>query len=510
MQDISDEKLARMEKKIFLARPQLKKIKKDYGDLSYFEYSKRKNRLNPNKNLRTRKTEAVSVIKNEVQRLLGTAVASSVERQLKDNDSVSTAEHTAPISTPDMLNSALHSTVGMFGSDNPHLQNLIILSCSGVSFSNTLSFSRGFLYHFFTKGHINNNQLTFFGRANDAKTVFSAPPYTINNIIDIKNRLESLGREGHLEQKEVDKLRLMLDNIYSVPHPLTATDYGDQLTITNYFFWKSLFSSYKRHVPDYIMLSQEKIVLKLLINYHLQQDTIIHRLLFNPDFHPLIEKYFEGITGAFTKDHNYGTFLFWGISKDNHRIQLFRKGNQLISKDRKYSVALEPNAITGAIQNKELIPGLMLTFILLSFYYGLLLGGGASQPTYLTAMKKAYIAMLQELKETTAIEDCSKTPTDDFVFFRPHLAFIEAHEQSIDATGLDMYLYSDPSFLKSIIEATKSISVANFMTLLLPVLYKQFCPADQKEDDLTQITRMDIQKYLGLDKKIPPISSLSS
>lgn len=506
---VTNEKLSRMEGKIFLKRPQLKTIKETYGDLSYFAYSKRKNRLNPNKNLRVRKAEAVTVIKHEVQRLLGSAIANSVEKQLKDNDSISTAEHTAPLSTPDMLNAALHTALPMFGNVNPQLQNIIILSCSGVSFSNTLSFSRGFLFHLFSKGVLSEQQLTFFGRATDAKTVLYAPAYTPDAIGDMKKRLINLRQEGALGQAHQEKLDSLLDTIYTAPHPLTASEYVDQLTITNYSFWKDMFSSFKGHVPNYVMLSQEKIVLQLLLHYHLYHDTIIHRFLFSPRFYPLIEKYFDGITGAFTQEQGYGTFLFWGVSKkDNQRFQLFRDGNQLVSKDRTYSVPLTPDAIGKAIEAKELIPSLLLTFILLSFYYGLLLGGGASQPTYLTDMKKAYIAMLQELGETEAIEDCRETPTDDFVFFRPHLAFLQASGESIDATGLDMYLYANPSAWKSIIESTKSISLTDFITLILPVLYKQFCPDDEKEDDLMQITRMDMQKYLGLDTKLPPIASL--
>lgn len=503
---VTREILKRMEEKILQNRPQLAVIKEKYGSMSYFRYVKQKNRLNPNKHFQDRKSQLIAVIKNEIVPLLGTAIADDVERQLRKNDSVSTAEHTAPIGSVHVLNAGLHSSIPMFDNPDPRLRNLIILSCSSVSFNNELSFSRGFQLHLFKDGQINESQVTFFGRAVDPKTVLYAPPYTSQEVLDIEKRLSTSQNEGIMSHPVAHKIKALIEDIYISPHAYSASDFVDQLTITNFYLWRKLFPGFKKNqIPNYIMLSQEKVLLKLLLSYHLDQDTPIHNLLFNPKYHELTEKYFNGITGAFNKEAGTGTFLFWKVSPDNLRTQLELDNGKLVSKDASYSVELTPAAIRQAILNKELMPGLLLTFITLSFYYGLLLGGGASQPTYLTQMKNAYMKMTEELGDTQSAQDSLESVTDDFVFFRPHLAFIDAYGERISASGMDMYLYQDPSRWKEIIQATQSITIEEFITILLPILYKQFCPDDQKEEALMNIGRQDVEKFTGFDKKLPAI-----
>lgn len=504
---LSTKTLEKIEKKVNQYRPEIKKIKETYGSLSYFQYAKQKNRINLNKTFRERKNEVVETIVAETSRLIGSAIAESLQNQLKKNDSMSTAEHTAPLGTTNMLNTSLHMAVPMFENEDPKMKNILSLSCSGVSFNNFLSFSRGHQFH----THTEESQITFFGRSVDSATVLYAPPYKITAIQEITKRLSLFLKDGQLTQTEIEKIQMLLDTIYSAPHALTGTDYVDQLAVTNFYLWKNLFPAYKeKAVPNYIMLSQEKIILQLLLQYHLDHDTIITKLLFNSTFHESIEKHFVGINGAFTKDHSSGTFLFWGIApKDHVRIQLFRKGNRLISNDESFSIELTPQAIREAIMKKEIFPSLMLTFTILSFYYGLRLGGGASQTSYLREMKNAYIAMLRELGESDAAQDAQDSVTDDFVFYRPHLAFLEHNGKKVSATGMDMYLYQDPTKWAEIIQATKDIPLEDFMTTLLPVLYKQFCPDDEKEDALMNVTREDIEKFIGLDKKLPSLGIIS-
>ena len=50
-----------------------------------------------------------------------------------------------------------------------------------------------------------------------------------------------------------------------------------------------------------------------------------------------------------------------------------------------------------AILEKRIVPSLALTFIVLSFYYGLQCGGGYSQIAYLAKMQRAYLKLLEYL-----------------------------------------------------------------------------------------------------------------
>ncbi len=500
--------LNRMEEKIMENRPQIRKIKDRYGQMSYYSYVKQKNRTNPGKHFQERKKEIIAVIKKEVTRLLGTALADEVEKQLKRNDSVSTAEHTAPIGTAHMLNAGLHSSVPLFNNADPRFRNLIILACSGVSFNNDLSFSRGFQFNAYRGEKLEDEQLPFFGRSVDPRMVLYAPAYTFDDIEEMRKRIDTFAKEGESEVN-VSKMKSLIEDVYMNPHAFAESDYVDQLTVTNYHLWKKLFPSFSSdQIPNYIMLSQEKVLLELLLDYHIHADTPISRLIFDKNYHALIEKYFDGIIGAFKSEKQTGTFLFWGLNKEGYRMQLGRDGDKLITRDGSYSVSLTPEAIESAIRNKELIPSLLLTFIVLSFYYGLLLGGGASQTTYLTDMKEAYMKMTEELGDTQSHEESQDVVTDDFVFFRPHLAFVEAGGERVSASGMDMYLYQDPENWRRIIQATKSITIGEFMTILLPILYKQFCPEGEREDDLMNISRADVERFTGFDKKLPVLGKI--
>jgi hypothetical protein len=500
----------RLEKKIFELRPQLKIIRDSYGHMPYFDYVKQKNRASQHKTAKERKEELTNTVKQETTRLLGTGIAESVERQLKKNDSISTTEHTASIGATNILHAALHSSVPLFGNNDPRMKNIIVLSCSGISFNNTVSFSRGMQFHGFTDHQIHDNQLTFFSRSADSQTVLYAPAYTHDTVADMHKRLLALGQEGKVKQEQAMILDKLLGKRLSSPHALSMTEYVDQLTITNYYLWKQFFPSWKEDdIPHYIQLSQEKIVLKLIVDYHISQDTLIHQLLFNPTYYVLIEKYFEGIFGAFKVDRSYGTFLFWGLTKDDTRFQLFREGNLLVNQDRSYSVELSPDTIREAILNKEIFPSLLLTFTILCFYYGLLAGGGPNQPDYLTQMKDAYVGLLKEVNNLEEAENVAAVVTDDFVFNRSHLALIDAYGERIPASGLDMDLYQDPTAWAKIIEATKSISMGEFMNIILLTYYKLYCPAQERDEELMQETVHSMLEYLGIDKKLPPIGIIT-
>lgn len=510
-QSVTLSMLTRMEEKILPHRPQLRKIKEAFGTLSYFDYAKQKTRINLNKTYIERKHEVIDTIKAETSRLLGTAIASDVEKQLKKNDSISTAEHTSPIGTGQTLSAGLQHAIPMFNNPDPRFKNIIILSCSSVSFANELSFSRGLQFHLFPKDNVVDTNISFFGRSSDAESVMYSSPYSIEAVIEMKKKLETLQREGQLDENKKNSIDALLTTIYSSPHTFSANDFTDQLTITNYYFWKKLFPSIKENeVPNYIMLSQEKILLNLITKYHLDQDTPIHRLLFDTQYVDLLEKHFTDVTGAHSSDRTWGTFLFWGYSKeDKMRFQLFRNGNQLVNKEGTYTLELTPKAIAKAIANKEIFPGLLLTFIVLSFYYGLILGGGPSQTSYLTEMKRRYINMMKEAGDERSANDTEQSITDDFIFYRPHLAFLEHGDQRISATALDMFLYQDPSHWSEIVRATKSIAVSEFMNVLLPTLYKQFCNPDEREDELMNISRQDVEQFLGLDKKLPTLGVIA-
>ncbi len=504
---ITPNMLKSMEEKVLNNRPQLKLILEQYGNLSYFEYVKHKNRISLNKDFKARKNETVDVIKEETSRLLGSVIAEDLERQLKKNDSISTAEHTTSLATTNAFNSALHLSLPLFSNSDPKYHNILVLSCAGISFNNESSFSRGLEFHAFKNQQITGINLAFFGRSVDSNSVIYSPAYTGSSVSEMQKKLNQLFIEGTIDKKIVDQVESLLNKVYLNPHVMSQKNYIDQLSITNYHLWKKLFPSFQPEaVPNYVMLSQENILINLLLKFHLNQNTLIHNFLFNKQYHDLIEKYFDGITGAFNKQEGSGTFLFWGYSKkSNTRIQLFRQNNKLVSLDGSFSLSLEPTAVQEAILNNDIFPSLLLTFVVLSFYYGLILGGWTSQTDYLSKMKTAFINLLKETGDLNEEENVASGITEDLVIPRPHLAFLDAYNQRLPATGLDMYMYQNPDQWKSILQASKTITLHDVITIMLPSLYKKFCPEEEKEDSLMQIDSQAIQQFTEFDKKIPSI-----
>lgn len=506
---LDDTLFQKFRQKALSYRENVAKILEEHGNETLFDYVTSYTKENPNKLLRTRREELISVFQEQVRKTLGSTVAASVAKQLKTNHSVSTNQKTNPLSSPVTLNATLENALPYFaGGNNPSLQNIIVLSCANVSFNNW-NYPKGQLFHTFTNGQATTQQLPFFGHSYDSRPVLFHKPYEQDAIIDTKGRLEQLRREGSIDKELLERIKEVIDDVYGSPHAMSAESYIDQLTITNYSFFKKLFSNYKKFTPNLIFLSQEMIVLQLITKHHLTKDTIINKILFDDRMEQLIYKHLEGIRGTFDRNREYGTFLFWGISKDRKlKLKLWREGNFLVSKDGSFRLELTPEAVHNAIADNRLIPSLFLVFAALSFYYGLQVSGGYVQTMYLAQMKERYQSMLRDYGTEDEAQMSDAVATKNFVVAFPSIAFLQTTEnQRIPATGLDFYLYGQGGrYWPEVFQATKATTLTQLVNRVLPSYYREFCPDAEKDEILAKITEVDIEKFTGLDKKVPPVA----
>ena len=161
---------------------------------------------------------------------------------------------------------------------------------------------------------------------------------------------------------------------------------SDQFTRINSILWHQLFGEGK----NLIYVSCEDVVRELLLKIHLVKKTPMHDLLFDPSVRERYIENFNGITGAHS-GQEYGTHLFWHIKHEHHtRVPLWIHGDELVSPDNHVKISLDPGSITQGLNDRTLLPSTALCYSILSFYYGLTLGGGFSQIQYLGEMKKAY------------------------------------------------------------------------------------------------------------------------
>jgi hypothetical protein len=503
------DKVQSMRKKVLERRPALYNILQNIGPLTMYKISENyANTVSPITTL-DRKNEFIKIFSEEVAKLLGQGVAQSAARQLSEHYFVSTAEHHTPLTTPDYLNSSVHYALYASDAKNSKLENIIVLACANISFDNYAS-PRSLVFNSFSGNKTVLNQLPLFPRSVRANPVVYHPSYTTQSIQDAKLKIDGLLREGAIKPKQAERLYFLLDRIYARNDILNLPYFSDQITKTNYILWNTLFFFLDKYAPNLIYLEQERVVNRLLIDHHMHKNTIINNILFNPKCHELLEKYFDGISGAFNLEKRVGTYLFWALPPgQKYRQKLWREGNKLVSEDRSYEVELTPDAIQQAIINKELIPSSMLDYILLSFYYGLRLHGGINQPTSLTQMKIAYLSMLHELGDIENIKLCLDIPTTSLAMHRPSLAFLRNHEDAlIPASSLDILLYGNEDSWKIMKQNAQSLTYEEMLVRNLPNLYQFVYDKNERDESLMEVTEEDIDAATGLDKKIQAFAKI--
>ena len=497
------EKFEKLVEKVLEKRPVLREIIAKRGKKNLYDYAKDYINVNLNPPIKKRQDELIGTFSAEVERLFGKQIAEEAAHQLAAHYYVSTADHHGPLTHPFFMNSNLLTAAPFFEHSDPLLKNVIVLACGSISLNNS-SWPRGLLFNSYAKGKIQTQKLSFFPAKDRLCPVFNYRSFTAEDLARTKSGLKDMVKSGDVQQEEADKIDALLDEIYLRPDVLKLENFSDQITTTNFYLWKKFFGQkYVDEAPNLIYLEQESLVAKLITQYHLYADTIINHLLFDPDYDELVDAHFEGIQGAFDRKENYGTYLFWALPKEGkYRTQMWKEGNKLVTDDGSYSIELKPEIIQKALETKEIIPSMMLSYIVLAFYYGLKCLGGFSQVNYLTFLKNAYIKMNVDRGNYRSIEVCARSQTKemggDFT-----LAFIEGpNGELVPSTGLDLILYGTDQTWPGLIAQSKTISLEEGIFTLMPEFYRILYTEAERDPELLSLTSEDITKLLKLDKKV--------
>jgi hypothetical protein len=500
--------LQKLRKLVFDRRPVLKEIIEKHGHKSLHEYVKDYLDVNSNVIIEERQSEFLETFGIEVERVLGKEVAKSAVTQLKKYYFVSTADHMGPINHPFFVNSNLLIASSIFNNPDPVLKNVIVLACSNISIDNS-SFPRGLFFHNCVDNNFQLHRLPFFSGNLRPASVYKISAYGDEELDKMFTALKDKLEEGKITQVEFDRVEAILKRIYVYPEVLDKKWYKDQICLTNFNLWKEFFSESKENLPNLIYVSLEDVVVNLLIKNHLNQDTIINHILFDPEYEKYISSYFEDIFGSFSSANASGTYLFWALPDGaKNKMQLWRKGDFLVTKDESYKIELKPDLIKEALGKKELIPCLLLDFMLVSLYYGVKCLGGFNQVNYLTMMKEGYIKMNEKLSNPKSIEVCSRVQTKELCDGLT-MAFLGgcSFDKKILASGLDLVLYNDKNSLATIMEDLKQISLKEAFDPSLPEVYKISYDEEEWDTELTKITDMDVISQTEFSQKIKPCVS---
>lgn len=502
-------KFNRLKELVLVKRPILAEILKKVGSKKLLDYANEYVDVNLGPVIPKRQDELLETVHELTNERFGKEVADSVAEQLKKYYFVSTADHLGPLTSPFFVNSNLLTASTVLAHSDPVLKNIIVLGCANVSYNNS-SFPRGMLFNSHSNNEFKLNRLAFLPSRPDPHIVYSIGPYNSESITRMVTALNAMLSRKEIGKREHGIIHDLIKEIYDQPEILACKDYCEQAAKTNFVLWKKFFQASRITLPNLIHLEKEWLVVKLINKYHLYQDTIINHVLFDPKYEPYINTYFEGIYGSFSRANMRGTYLFWALPKGHREyIQLWRKGSYLVSKDETYKVELNPETLRVAMESKELIPNILLKFMVISFYYGLKCLGGFNQVNYLTLMKNNYIKMNADLGNYRSIEMCARAQTKELVDGLS-IAFLGAPGKPFTlATGLDLILYGHKEGWNNLMHVMKSLSFEEAFSPLLPEIYKISYDKKDWEEDLLQITDKDISKLEGLDDKIKPCAFIN-
>lgn len=505
---ISEDAFQQLKTAVLSRRPILNELITKRGQKSLYEYTKDYISVNLNPPIQKRQDELISTFRKEVAKILGDEVASKAAKQLERYYYVSTADHHGPICHPFFVNANLLLAAPYAEINDPDLQYVIVLACASISFRNS-SFPRGLLFHNSADPQFGVERVAFFPANMRACPVFNWRSYTAQEIQEIITGLKNKVKAKKLVAADAEKIILVMEEVYAQSDVLAAKTFSEQVTKTNYALWPRFFGQPERAPAQLITLEQETLVMQLLLDYHLDQDTTIYHALFDADYDKLMEEYFEGVMGAFSVKEHWGSYLFWAMPPgQKYRAQLWKQSNALVTDDGSYRLELTPAAMREALEKREIFPTTLLDFFVLSFYYGLKCVGGFNQINYLTQMKNNYIKMQVDRSNYRSIEVCARAQTkemnDGFT-----LAFLEGQDKKMYAAmGLDFILYGNDQTWSHLVETIKTITVEEAFNPLLPELYRVIYNEAERTPEQSAITDEQIMELTGLNKKIIPCAKL--
>jgi hypothetical protein len=407
--------LSEAKKIIFEKKPELAKLYDAYKDKTWREYITEN--YPQSFVLEDRSDELLKVLTDMLYPLLGEDKTLTAINTLRKTGFVSTCDHSGILCHPFFSNIALARKQTLEKNDS-----IICFTCGAVSLTNS-SYPRGVFFHDDTLELIKIPLVSLKGRQ---RSVYGLASFSKSKIQQILHSVTYL----NLKEKSKEKLTSFFNKIKNHHTIFNLERFSDQLTIINDVLWKEIF-------PDdnnLLYIEVENVVRNLLLDIHLQKNTLIHKILFDQNTRSSYITHFEAIIGAHDTAKQTGSHLFWYIDeKKQKRVQLFVQENNLVSQDKKIIIPLEPEVLRSYMLRFELLPTMALCYSMLSFYYGLTLGGGFSQIKYLGDMKRAW----QHIDPQQSIDTKTNIFSGEFV-----LIGLFQETKTVAATLVDLLLHS--------------------------------------------------------------------
>lgn len=395
---------------------------------------------------------------------LGTETLNQYRKALIRNPLVSTADHHCIINHPVYLNSNLLLSLFSkeYSSNQPPYITPPILSFSGIPLNNA-AYPRGILL----STPDGEKRFSFFGAKDRRKTVSSVGSLSFSER-QITYWLKQ--NKSVFSQQELEFVEKCLLDISQNTKINKCSDYSEQIMVFNDWLWEKIAPGKKLNFFPIDTLSGNFLCRVLLK----QPRSTLYRFLFD---YPLEkqEKLFDGIYGAWnlTKLHNFtpggGTFYFWGLDNHQQMVPLKRIGCQLAAQNPDFKpLKWDIETIAEALQNRKLIPSLLINYLIIAGHYGLYCSGAFNQIGYLSPILKQYQKALFDMKEdeeAERIEKISANGVHAFLYF----LFGESRQQVIPLCSFNLLQTGvNPEMISAIL---RSVTLKQCFEITTPLTF---------------------------------------
>jgi hypothetical protein len=421
------------------------KVIKSYGKLTLGAYAKTlsENQIPP---LQSRE-DLIRVAEQYVHRLLGKNLASALNMKLRETPVLLTANHHG-VDYSRVQTSLLYALPSLQGPLEDSISIIPVFAFGSVSLNNP-TFPQGILLSRKkrnSKNILKNGErflkINIFPNCHKQSMVATAPAFTEVMVQMALKKIENLFNARKISQIEKDTLHAILQREYLKDEVLQLKNYTDQAVLLNHRLWKMVFSKgLQKMMPERVYLEMEQIVVQLLEEDIIDENSLSHRVLFDKNLRDAVVLTLNDKIACWhkgklnkllygnlsTKERNdfiqqSGTIFFWGIDKRGRRIHL-----TLVSEDGKewlkgiddagdvYKCLYTPEAIRNGLHQQKLLPGLFVVFLSVAFARGFLCLGGPFQVTYLPIMQAGLAKALFSIADYTGwAEKVAAVPTANF------------------------------------------------------------------------------------------------
>ncbi len=449
--------------------------------------------------------DIIQVTVSYIESLLGKEVAEKLRARLSSNANLLTANHHCA----NISDLPVQGTITFALSEKA--DGVLPVFAFGDIPLNNSRYPRGILFS-------NDTKLPVFPDKLKNSLVSAAPPFTADFVLKAIQRAEKMFAENLITREQYETSRCFLESIYLNPNVLSCSSYSDQAVIISNMVWKKLFSGDSGLAGlELVHLEIEKIATELLIDDLDNSQSLAYQMFFNENLRDNLLSELNGKNGCWDlmklgnlvsgssssktdQSAGSGTIFFWGIDDKGRRIPLTLSNSDtgfslrgISDSAERFHIAFTPDSIKDALSKKQLLPGLFMSFAVVTFARGYKCYGGFMQVDYLTMMRNGLAKALSESAFCEWSEIVQSIETENYCTGMIFVLFISPSDIISPAGAVEIALSGGLTGKQ--LDKIKSISLEDSNLFGLPRIYKTVFRPEERNEELSMIGPIDIYNY---------------